>query len=122
MLGIFVFILTCYKISFGYGNIIPATPAYICMDSQQILFDLIFQREEILYVPGVPNCSIACVINLPGAFACYLDLLNFSLYSGLSCFKVLTICLLLVYFLSAAGCHCFDLIRKSGGGGGRGNK
>ena len=24
---------------------------------------------------------------------------------------VLTICLLLVYFVSAAGCHCFDLYR-----------
>ena len=24
--------------------------------------------------------------------------------------RTLTICLLLVYFVSAAGCHCFDLI------------
>ena len=25
-----------------------------------------------------------------------------------SCQAILTICLLLVYFVSAAGCHCFD--------------
>ena len=34
-------------------------------------------------------------------------------------FRILTICLLLVYFVSAAGCHCFDfnyynLVTKSG--------
>ena len=28
--------------------------------------------------------------------------------SELSYFKALTICLLLVYFVSAAGCHCFE--------------
>ena len=39
----------------------------------------------------------------------YLDLSNFILEAGLSYFRVLTICLLLVYFVSAAGCHCFDL-------------
>ena len=27
----------------------------------------------------------------------------------MSYFRILTICLLLVYFVSAAGCHCFDL-------------
>ena len=53
---------------------------------------------------------IACVINSPGNFTCYLDLSNFILESGLSYFRVLTICLLLVYVVSAAGCHCFDLI------------
>ena len=26
--------------------------------------------------------------------------------------RTLTICLLLVYFVSAAGCHCFDLAEK----------
>ena len=50
----------------------------------------------------------ACVINSPSTFTCYLDLLNFISESGLSYFRVLTICLLLVYFVSAAGCHCFD--------------
>ena len=34
---------------------------------------------------------------------------NFILETGLSCFRVLTICLLLVHFVSAAGYHCFDL-------------
>ena len=33
----------------------------------------------------------------------------FLLESGLSYFLVLAICLLLVSFVSAAGCHCFDL-------------
>ena len=32
------------------------------------------------------------------------------LWSGLSYIKILTICLLLVYFVSAVGSHCFDLI------------
>ena len=27
--------------------------------------------------------------------------------------RTLAICLLLVYFVGAAGCHCFDLSRKS---------
>ena len=27
--------------------------------------------------------------------------------------RALTICLLLVYFVSAAGCHCFDLTENS---------
>ena len=27
--------------------------------------------------------------------------------------RTLTICLLLVYFVSAAGCHCFDLCRRA---------
>ena len=31
--------------------------------------------------------------------------------SGLSYFRILTICLLLVYFVSAAGCHYFDGIQ-----------
>ena len=64
---------------------------------------------------------IACVINSPSVWirivmiyrlkniTYYLDSSNFILDSGLSLFGVLTICLLLVYFGSAAGCHCFDL-------------
>ena len=31
-----------------------------------------------------------------------------TLTCGLLYFRILTICLLLVYFVSAAGCHCFD--------------
>ena len=42
-------------------------------------------------------------------FTHYLDLSNFILESGLWYFRVLTICLLLVYFVKAAKCHCFDL-------------
>ena len=48
---------------------------------------------------------IACVINSPCTFTYYLDLSNFILWSGQSC----SICLLLVYFVSAVGCHCFDI-------------
>ena len=43
---------------------------------------------------------IAFVINLTCTFTQYLDL---------SYFRILTIRLLLVHFVSAAGCHCFDL-------------
>ena len=51
---------------------------------------------------------IACVINVPGTFTQYLDFLEvLVLIYGLSYFTILTICLLLVYFVSAAGCHCF---------------
>ena len=53
--------------------------------------------------------SIACVINSQSIFVCNLDLSNFLLESGLWCFLFLSVCLLLVYFVSAAGCHCFDL-------------
>ena len=35
---------------------------------------------------------------------------GFILWSGLSYVRVLTICLLLVYFVRDAGCHCFDLV------------
>ena len=42
-------------------------------------------------------------------FACYLDLSNFRLESGLSYFRVLSVCLLFGYFVSAAECYCFDL-------------
>ena len=51
---------------------------------------------------------IACVINSPCTFNYYLALSNFILEPGLSYFRVLIICLLLVYFVSAVGCHCFD--------------
>ena len=54
---------------------------------------------------------LLCVINLPCIFTHYLELSNFSFifWSGMSYVRALTICLLLVYFVSAAGCHCFDL-------------
>ena len=44
---------------------------------------------------------------------CYLDLSNFILESGLSYLRVFTICLLLVDFVSAAGCHCFHLLSRN---------
>ena len=47
--------------------------------------------------------KIVCFI-----IAYYLDLSNFLLESGLSYFRVLPICLIVVCFASAAGCHCFD--------------
>ena len=53
---------------------------------------------------------IACIICLPSTFTDYLDLLCFILESGLSYFRVLIVCLLLVYFVIAAGCHCFDCL------------
>ena len=54
---------------------------------------------------------IACVINLPCTFNHYLDMssLQFCFMIWIVDFRILTICLLLVYFVSAAGCHCFDL-------------
>ena len=54
---------------------------------------------------------IACVINSPHTFTYYLDLSNFISESGLLYFRVLTVCLLLVNFVSAGGYHCFDLYR-----------
>ena len=58
---------------------------------------------------------IACVINSPSIFTYYLDLSNFILESGLSHFRVSTICLLLVYFVSVVGCYCFDMLKLMGG-------
>ena len=43
-------------------------------------------------------------------YSYYLDLSTFIVESGVSYIRVLTICLLLVYFVSAAGCHCFDFL------------
>ena len=48
-------------------------------------------------------------------FIYYLDLSIFISGSGLSYFRVSTICLLLVYFVSTEGCHCFDFpIKRMG--------
>ena len=54
----------------------------------------------------------AYVINLSCTFTHYLELSNFQFYD-LDCriLEFLTICLLLVYFVSAAGCHCFDFFQ-----------
>ena len=46
------------------------------------------------------------LVLLPITWNCRI--FSFILWSGLSYFRILTICLLLVYFVSAAGCHCFD--------------
>ena len=55
---------------------------------------------------------IACVINLPWLLPITWNcrMFGFILWSELSYVRVLTICLLLVYFAIAAGCHCFDFI------------
>ena len=53
---------------------------------------------------------IACAVNSPSTFAYCLELSNFLLKSGLLYLRVSSICLQLVYFVSAAECHCFDLL------------
>ena len=53
---------------------------------------------------------IACVINSLSTFTYYLDLLNVILEPGLLYFRVLIICLLLVYLVIAAECHCSNLV------------
>ena len=50
---------------------------------------------------------LICLVLLTVTWICRVY--NFVLWSGLSYFRIFTICLLLVYFVSAAGCHCFDL-------------
>ena len=57
-----------------------------------------------------------CIINSPCTFTCYLDLSNFIVEPGVSYFRVLTIC-----FVSAVGCHCFDLLVLFWQGGGSKN-
>ena len=54
--------------------------------------------------------SIVCVINWQSIFVNNLDLSNFSPRIWIALFWFLSICLLLVYFVSAAGCPCFDLL------------
>ena len=49
---------------------------------------------------------LICLVLLTVTWICRVY--SFVLRSGLSYFRILTICLLLVYFVSAAGCHCFD--------------
>ena len=49
---------------------------------------------------------LICPVLLPITWNCRI--FSLILWSGLSYVRVLTICLLLVYFVSAAGCHCFD--------------
>ena len=70
-------------------------------------------KQIMLTLSGAPGATdvpfIACVINSLSIFVCSLDLSNFLLESGLSYFLVLSVCLLLVCFVSAAACHCFDL-------------
>ena len=55
MLGVFVFIPTCSKTSFGFANVIPATATYTFTDSTRNMFDLIFQTEQGFDIPGVPD-------------------------------------------------------------------
>ena len=51
---------------------------------------------------------LICLVLLTVTWICRVY--SVVLWSGLSYFRILTICLLLVYFVSAAGCHCFDLV------------
>ena len=61
------------------------------------------------------RCTVhILVIDSLSIFVYNLDLSNFLLESGLSYFLFLSICLLLVYFVSAAGCHHFDLFLVDG--------
>ena len=53
---------------------------------------------------------MACVMNWFSIFDYYLDSENFLLESGLSYFKVM---FLLVCFVSAVRCHCFDLLEET---------
>ena len=55
---------------------------------------------------------IAYVINLPCAFAHYLELSGFQFYFmiWIVVFYNFNHLSPLVYFVSAAGCHCFDLV------------
>ena len=55
---------------------------------------------------------LICPVLLPITWNCWM--FSFISWSGLSYFRILTICLLLVYFVSAAGCHCFDLYELDG--------
>ena len=57
---------------------------------------------------------LICLVLLTITWICRVY--SFVLWSGLSYFGVLAICLLLVYFVSATGCHCFDLTLKVVGG------
>ena len=53
---------------------------------------------------------ITCVINSLSIFVLNFYLSNFFSESGLSYFLILSICLMLVRFVSAAGCRCFDFM------------
>ena len=65
---------------------------------QQIMTNLHWVSECILAVVNRFDTRAVSV-------ATSMHLLSLSLT-----LRTLTICLLLVYFVSAAGCHCFDLI------------
>ena len=60
--------------------------------------------EHLVTISISYRCTIhSLCYNLSSSFTYHLDLSNFILESGLSYFRVLTICLLLVYFVSAVG-------------------
>ena len=54
---------------------------------------------------------LICPVLSPITWNCRIFSFNFILRSGLSYFRILTICLLLVYFVSAAGCHLYGVGR-----------
>ena len=63
-------------------------------------------------VPLIHSLLSICPVLLPITSNCRI--FSFILWSGLSYVRALTICLLLVYFVSAAGCHCIDSPDRSG--------
>ena len=80
------------------------------------LYELVFcwwfaHQSRSVRASGLRWTFITCVINLPCTFLpitwnCRIFI--FILWSGMSYVRTLTIWLLLVYFVCAAGCHCFD--------------
>ena len=72
------------------------------LDPQKICLDHLSASPQLC-----PIVSDPCCLSLDGILKeTICEYLEFILESY---FRFLTICLLLVYFVSAAGCHCFDL-------------
>ena len=61
---------------------------------------LVYLKYLLIKLSATNVPLIACVINLLRTFAYYLDVLNVLLECGLSYFRALLICLLLVCFVS----------------------
>ena len=79
----------------------------------QILHSDLISRYQMITSISY-RCTIhICVINSPCNFTYNLDcqILFYNLDCHTAYVRVLTICLLLVYFVSAAGCHCFDPLK-----------
>ena len=92
-----VFSLNSYKLAKMAGVMYEADHAHS------------IQSTWWLHRSATDSPFVACVFNLPITFDYYLDLSHFLLEYGLLYFRVLSLCLLLVCFVSAEGCHCFDV-------------